>query len=162
MATAQEIGQTMKRLLTILLFAIGALVATLMSPTTVESYEGEGVRLPENPTYWEYAFFHVSEKWGIGHAEAFYKIIESESGWCHTRWNGQYGDCPTVARTEKIPGNSNAQGLCQTMLSVHGLLDDYEFMNDGYRQIDWCIEYAEKEYGNPIKAWEEWKRKKHW
>lgn len=146
MATAQEIGQTMKRLLTILLFAIGALVATLMSPTTVESYEGEGVRLPENPTPQEYAFFVVSEKWSMGEYEYFYKIVEKESNWNHLAANP----------------SSSARGLCQTMMSLYGDDVDDDFLTNTYKQVDWCIEYAEKTYGSPKLAWKEWQRKGWW
>lgn len=109
----------------------------------------------------EYAEIVVSQKWGSEHWEAFYNIIEHESGWCHTKWNGQT-DCPEVARTEKLPGHSNAQGLCQTMLSVHDLITDYDFMNDPYRQVDWCINYTKEKYQNPKLAWAKWQEKKWW
>lgn len=115
-----------------------------------------------------YAKCMVVEKWGMEHWDSFDNIIKSESGWCHTKWNGQVGSCPTVARTVKIPGASNAQGLCQTMLSVHGLINDYDFMNNPYRQIDWCIDYASHgnhgnmPFRNPNQAWNYWKLNKHW
>lgn len=152
----------MKPIITILFLSIISLGLILAFPRKAVSYEGEAFVLPDNPSYKEYAFYAVSEKWGMGQAQYFFKIIEHESGWCHTRWNGQYGECPKIARTSKLDGHSNAQGLCQTMLSAHGLLDDYDFMNDGYRQIDWCIDYTEERYGTPERAWDYWKRHRVW
>jgi len=105
------------------------------------------------PTIKLYAKHLVTEQWGVHEWNSFDAIITKESGWCHTRWNTQT-DCPDVARTEKMPGASNAQGLCQTMLSVHGLIDDYDFMNNPKRQIEWCINYIanHRNFSTPSQA----------
>ena len=109
----------------------------------------------------DYAQCMVEDEWDATQWDSFYNILEHESGWCHTKWNGQ-GVCPDKPRDDKLPGHSNAYGLCQTMLSVHGLLGDKGFMNNPYQQVDWCIAYAKRVYGTPNEAWRIWKIKKYW
>lgn len=149
----------------IISYPTSALSITVASPEQETNIEVVGCT--DRMDIQTYAKCRVTEKWGVDHFEAFDNIIKHESGWCHTKWNGQV-DCPDVAREVRIPGRSGAQGLCQTMLSVHGLKTDYDFMNNPYRQLDWCITYAANgnhgnmPFRNPIEAWEYWKVNRYW
>jgi hypothetical protein len=86
-------------------------------------------------TYQDYAHHVVVSTWGEEYWEYFDKIIIKESGWNHTAQN------PT----------SSAYGLCQTMMSLHDT--EITFKDDGFQQIDWCVNYISTRYGNPAIAW---------
>lgn len=149
--------------ISLVLIIVAFLVYIAISPIKVAS-EGKTAQpeaIKQVISVQDYAKQRVEAVFGINHWASFYFIISEESGWCHTKWNGQ-NDCPEKARMVKLEGRSNAQGLCQTMLSKHGLLTDYDYMNDPYRQIDWCINYAKERYVNPNNAWKVWKEKKWW
>lgn len=82
----------------------------------------------------EYGYHLVFEKWGDAEWIPFWQIIQKESGWRVTAQN------PT----------SSAYGLCQTMLSLHEVGED--FMENGERQLEWCIDYIDTRYGTPSEA----------
>lgn len=142
-------------ILTIISLPLFAFATTLDNQQVVEDKCNTSLDIKE------YAKCSVEDRWDLTQWDSFYNILDSESNWCHTKWNGQKS-CPDVPRDTKLPGHSNAYGLCQTMLSKHGLLGDIEFMNNPYQQVDWCIDYAESRYGSPSKAWDYWKLNRHW
>ena len=99
-----------------------------------------------------YALEQVIETFGENEWYYFERIINKESGWCSTIWNGM-SICPKVAPIVNLTNGSTAFGLCQTMMSLHKVDDD--FLTNPYRQVDWCIEYIlnRKGYGTPQIAW---------
>jgi hypothetical protein len=98
---------------------------------------------------------------GEDRAELLSNIIQKESRWCYTKWNGQY-NCPEEPRKYKMSGMSSAYGLCQTMMSLHGDGVVHDFKINPYAQVDWCIAYALKRYGSLDEAWQFWQQNKHW
>jgi hypothetical protein len=76
----------------------------------------------------------------VGEAEwsAFDFIVTKESGWNYLAKNP----------------NSSATGLCQAMLSLHEVPEDY--LTNPQTQVDWCIKYINSRYGSAIKAKEFW------
>ena len=93
-----------------------------------------------------YAKCMVVEKWGYNHWDSFDFIIFKESSWNYKAAN------PV----------STARGLCQTMMSLHGPDVDEDFLLNPYKQIDWCIDYADSRYGSPNKAKVFWDNNKWW
>lgn len=91
-------------------------------------------------TIQEYAEMRVESEFGEGQWESFNNIIIHESHWDYTIRNK----------------HSAAAGLCQTMLSIHNVPDN--FMEVPEFQIDWCINYIKtnKEYKTPNGAWYKW------
>ena len=89
-------------------------------------------------TYEDYGYYLVVNKWGEEQWNAFWQIIQKESGWKVTAQN------PT----------SSAYGLCQTMLSLHEVGEN--FMTDGQEQLRWCIDYIDERYGTPLQALAFW------
>ena len=72
-------------------------------------------------------------------------IITKESGWRPFIWNQQ---------------GSSAYGLCQTMLSVHSVAED--FMTNPVTQLRWCDNYAKTRYGGWAGAERAWRSKNWW
>jgi len=88
----------------------------------------------------DYGYYLVVNKWGENHWQAFWEILQRESGWNVTAKN------PT----------SSAYGLCQTMLSLHEVREN--FMHDGQEQLRWCVDYIDERYGTPLEALAFWDR----
>jgi len=130
-----------------------AISLTLEEPTEVQNI----VIIHEKPSIKDYARSKVGEEqWN-----SFNNIIQHESGWCHTRWNGQRG-CPETPRDTKLSSGSSAYGLCQTMMSLYEEDLPEDFRTNPYNQIDWCIAYASERYGSPNNAWQFWQRNRWW
>lgn len=128
-----------------------------INPTNLNSLTSNVKTIHEKPDIKTYARNQVGEdQW-----ESFNNIIQHESGWCHTKWNGQ-NNCPEIPRNEKLPGRTSAYGLCQTMLNLYETDTVSDFRINPYAQVDWCIAYAYSRYESPNKAWLLWKKNRWW
>lgn len=108
-------------------------------PVDVANIEPQEVLEPK-----DYAKQQIIKQFGENHWESFNKIIQHESEWNYSAKNPK----------------SSARGLCQTMMSLHEVDDD--FLSNPYKQIDWCINYAKDRYSNPILAWNFWQENRWW
>lgn len=134
------------------------MILTIISPNETEGQRVRAEVIQVNypildTDYKIYARDKVSEKWGEEQFNYFYKLVDRESGWCYTIWNSM-DYCPTEVFYTNPTDGSNGYGLGQTMVSLHKV--PIEFYSDPEMQIDWIINYIEKNpnYGTPQKAYE--------
>lgn len=119
----------------ILVLVVILLLLLFLTPATV-SYSAVEVEVIK-PTIKEYAEKRVLEVFGGGWVE-FERIIAKESRW------------EVIGHHYPVSNKSSAWGLCGTLVRTHKVEEG--FKTDPYKQIDWCIDYTKKRYGNPQKA----------
>jgi len=91
-------------------------------------------------------------------------IISKESGWCPTKWQGEYGGCPPYHGTPTDP--STGYGLCQStpgskMANVsRGGGPDWG--TNPVTQLRWCSFYANSRHGGWANAYNYWLRNHNW
>jgi hypothetical protein len=85
-------------------------------------------------------------------------IIGAESGWCPTKWQGEYGGCPAYHGT---PSSSYlGYGLCQATPGYKMSEFGSDWGYNAVTQLKWCTNYAQK-YGGWQGAAAFW-RLNHW
>lgn len=85
---------------------------------------------------------------GIAPADYQYAdhIISKESGWCPTKWQGEYGGCPAYHGT---PTNPNiGYGLCQATPGSKMATEGADWGTNPVTQLKWCNGYAVRTYGS--------------
>ncbi len=86
-------------------------------------------------------------------------IISHESGWCATKWQGQWGYCPP-SYIEKYSGaetdTSLGFGLCQSTPAIKMATAGNDWRTNAVTQLKWCTSYARGRYGSWQKAYEAW------
>lgn len=91
-------------------------------------------------------------------------IISRESGWCATKWQGQWGICPPFYE-EKYPGAESVKtlgyGLCQSTPAIKMATAGEDWRTNPVTQLVWCTSYARGRYGDWNKAYDFW-IEKHW
>lgn len=89
-------------------------------------------------------------------------IISHESGWCATKWQGQWGYCPPTY-IEKYAGaetvTSLGYGLCQSTPAIKMATAGSDWRTNAITQLKWCTSYANGRYGSWQKAYEAWTRR---
>jgi resuscitation-promoting factor RpfB len=92
-------------------------------------------------------------------------IMNKESGWCATKWQGQYGQCPSFYE-EKYPGaegnKSLGYGLCQSTPGEKMATAGDDWRTNPVTQLRWCTGYARSRYGGWNAAYESWVSKRWW
>lgn len=92
-------------------------------------------------------------------------IIGRESGWCATKWQGQWGQCPSFYE-EKYPGAENDKslgfGLCQSTPAIKMASAGDDWRTNPVTHLKWCTNYARARYGGWNKAYEVWIVQKWW
>lgn len=81
-------------------------------------------------------------------------IISKESGWCPTRWQGQYGTCPAYHGTPTSA--AVGYGLCQATPGYKMASAGSDWGSNPVTQLKWCSDYATKRYhgwANAAAAW---------
>lgn len=74
-------------------------------------------------------------------------IISHESGWCATKWEGQYGDCPTTYTEEySTESTSRGYGLCQSTPAIKMADAGSDWRTNPVTQLRWCSSHADQ-YG---------------
>jgi uncharacterized protein YabE (DUF348 family) len=77
-------------------------------------------------------------------------IIGQESGWCATKWQGQWGQCPSFY-VEKFDGAEESSalgyGLCQSTPAIKMASSGSDWRTNPVTQIKWCYDYILK-YGS--------------
>lgn len=86
-------------------------------------------------------------------------IIGRESGWCATKWQGQWGYCPSFYE-EKYPGAESNKtlgyGLCQSTPAIKMASAGDDWRTNPVTQLKWCTSYARGRYGDWNKAYDFW------
>lgn len=69
-------------------------------------------------------------------------IIGQESGWCATKWQGQFGRCPDFYEDlHSTSDNRYGYGLCQSTpaIKMASIADDWQ--TNAFAQLKWCYSY---------------------
>lgn len=86
-------------------------------------------------------------------------IISRESGWCHTKWQGEYGSCKPYHGTPT--SSSTGYGLCQATPASKMATAGADWGPNAVTQLKWCHGYAQSRYGSWAAAYAHWTQK-HW
>ena len=84
-------------------------------------------------------------------------IIGHESGWCATKWQGQWGQCPSFYEQIHDPGNKSIGfGLCQSTPGIKMATFGDDWATNPVTQLKWCTSYARARYGSWTGAYDAW------
>lgn len=86
-------------------------------------------------------------------------IISNESGWCPTKWQGEYGGCPAYHGTPTSSGTG--YGLCQATPGYKMASAGDDWGTNPVTQLKWCSGYASR-YGGWYGAYEHWVAHHNW
>lgn len=86
-------------------------------------------------------------------------IVSRESGWCHTKWQGEYGACKPYHGTPTSSGVG--YGLCQATPASKMATAGADWGPNPVTQMKWCNGYAVSRYGSWSAAYNQW-QSKHW
>ncbi len=71
-------------------------------------------------------------------------IIGQESGWCTTKWQGQYGRCPEFYEELHDPSDSRyGYGLCQSTPGIKMASIAEDWQTNAVAQLKWCYNYMQ-------------------
>ncbi len=79
-------------------------------------------------------------------------IISRESGWCATKWQGEYGGCPAYHGAP----SSGGYGLCQATPPGKMASAGSDWASNPNTQLRWCSGYARDRYGSWSAAYNHW------
>jgi uncharacterized protein YabE (DUF348 family) len=87
-------------------------------------------------------------------------IISNESGWCPTKWQGEYGGCPAYHGTPSSSGTG--YGLCQATPGYKMASSGDDWATNPVTQLKWCTGYARGRYGSWQAAYNHWIANHNW
>lgn len=85
-------------------------------------------------------------------------IISRESGWCPTKWQGEYGTCPAY---HGVP-SSGGYGLCQSTPPGKMASAGSDWQTNPVTQLRWCDGYAQSRHGGWAGAYNFWVSNHYW
>lgn len=85
---------------------------------------------------------------GISAEDYYYVdyIVSNESGWCPTKWQGEYGSCTGYHGTPS--SSSVGYGLCQATPGWKMASAGSDWATNPITQLKWCNSYAVERYGS--------------
>jgi hypothetical protein len=87
-------------------------------------------------------------------------IVGRESGWCPTKWQGEYGGCPAY---HGAPSSSGiGYGLCQATPGSKMASQGADWAVNPVTQLKWCTWYARTRYGSWSGAYNFWSANRWW
>lgn len=86
-------------------------------------------------------------------------VIGRESGWCPTKWQGEYGGCPAYHGAPS--GGGVGYGLCQATPAGKMVTAGADWAVNPVTQLKWCTDYAVTRYGSWTRAYNFWSVN-HW
>lgn len=81
-------------------------------------------------------------------------IVGRESGWCPTKWQGEYGKCPAYHGAPTSAGVG--YGLCQATPGYKMASAGADWAVNPVTQLRWCTDYAKRRYGSWTAAYNFW------
>lgn len=87
-------------------------------------------------------------------------IISHESGWCPTKWQGEWGGCPAYHGTPSSSGTG--YGLCQATPGYKMASAGSDWATNPVTQLRWCTGYARARYGSWQGAYNFWLSHHYW
>lgn len=99
---------------------------------------------------------------GIAPSEYQYAdyIISHESGWCPTKWQGEWGSCEAYHGTPSSSGTG--YGLCQATPGYKMASSGDDWATNPVTQLKWCTGYARGRYGSWYGAYNHWLSYHNW
>lgn len=85
-------------------------------------------------------------------------IISRESGWCPTKWQGQYGSCPAYHGVPATGGYGLGQATPGSKMATAGA----DWATNPVTQLKWCNGYAIGRYGSWAGAYNFWLARHYW
>ncbi|GAC1391532.1 MAG: hypothetical protein NVSMB46_04400 [Candidatus Saccharimonadales bacterium] len=89
-------------------------------------------------------------------------IVSRESGWCATKWQGEYGGCPNDYEALHSSGSSYGYGLCQSTPAGKMANAGADWATNPVTQMRWCSGYANSAYGGWGGAYSHWMSHGNW
>lgn len=86
-------------------------------------------------------------------------IISHESGWCPTKWQGEYGGCPVYHGT---PGGGVGYGLGQATPGSKMAAYGSDWATNPITQLKWANSYAHSRWGSWYAAYQNWRAYSNW
>ena len=87
-------------------------------------------------------------------------IISKESGWCPTKWQGEYGGCPAYHGAPTSGGVG--YGLCQATPGYKMASAGADWATNPVTQLRWCTDYAKRRFGGWQGAYNFWVINRWW
>jgi uncharacterized protein YabE (DUF348 family) len=87
-------------------------------------------------------------------------IISHESGWCPTKWQGEWGGCPAYHGAPTSSGTG--YGLCQATPGYKMASAGSDWATSPVTQLKWCTGYARGRYGSWQGAYNHWLSAHNW
>jgi uncharacterized protein YabE (DUF348 family) len=87
-------------------------------------------------------------------------IVSRESGWCHTKWQGEFGGCKAYHGTPSSSGVG--YGLCQATPGNKMSSAGADWGSNPVTQMKWCSGYATSRYGSWAGAYAQWQKNNWW
>lgn len=118
---------------------------------------GRAVAIPEDKT-------SIMSAAGVSPSDYAYVnyIISRESGWCHTKWQGQVGYCPAYYEERYSPSSGRGYGLCQSTPAIKMATAGADWATNPVTQLRWCHGYAQKRHGGWAGAYNYWLTNHNW
>lgn len=112
--------------------------------TNLSGIKGDMARAGIAPSQYQYADY----------------IISNESGWCPTKWQGEYGGCPSYHGAPASP--YVGYGLCQATPGYKMASAGSDWATNPITQLEWCTGYANSRYGSWYNAYLHWQSYHNW
>ncbi len=130
---------------------------TVAEPVKKIVARGRAVAIPEDKTSLMIAA-------GISSSDYAYVnyIISRESGWCHTKWQGQAGYCPAYYEERYSPSSLRGYGLCQSTPAIKMASQGADWASNPVTQLKWCSWYAHTRHGGWAGAYNYWLANHNW
>ncbi|HVU59477.1 MAG TPA: G5 domain-containing protein [Candidatus Saccharimonadales bacterium] len=136
-------GQVVSKDLVQTVVTVQAVTQIVARGTNLSGIKGDMARAGISPDDYQYADY----------------IISRESGWCPTKWQGEYGGCPAYHGT---PGSAGVgYGLCQATPGYKMASAGDDWATNPITQLKWCTSYAQR-YGGWYGAYTFWVSHHYW
>lgn len=89
-------------------------------------------------------------------------IVSHESGWCPTKWQGEYGYCPAGFSQVYSNGSLIGYGLCQSTPPNKMASFGSDWQTNPITQLEWCNWYANTKYHGWYNAYIFWSNNGYW
>lgn len=87
-------------------------------------------------------------------------IVSRESGWCYTKWQGEYGACTPYHGTPTSAGVG--YGLCQSTPGYKMASAGADWGSNPITQLRWCNNYAQARHKGWAGAYNYWLANRNW
>lgn len=137
-------GQVVSQTLVQTVVTVQPVTEIIARGTSLSGIKGDMARAGISPDDYQYADY----------------IISNESGWCPTKWQGQYGGCPVYHGTPTSP--YVGYGLCQATPGYKMQTTGADWATNPVTQLEWCSGYALGRYGSWYNAYLYWTAHHNW